>query len=267
MITEEHLKQLISQGETTTVQFKVRVNDAYKIGGEMVAFSNTHGGLLIVGIDDKTGKVKGLSFEEIQRTNALLVNVASENVKPAIVITTETLNIDGQNIVVADISKGKDKPYKDNKGIIWVKNGSDKRKVFSGSGVVRAMKSYNHITFDNNYTREEFVVSILRPKNTGYEVINEVDSKREYTVNQEYDDLSPHEKRRNEVINEAISKDAERILSYITSNPMSKQSDILRFIGKSLTTTERCIKILKKQGFIEYVGSKRSGGYRAIKKK
>jgi len=44
-----------------------------------------------------------LSFEEIQHTNTLFVNAASENVKPAIIITTETVNIDGQNIIVATI--------------------------------------------------------------------------------------------------------------------------------------------------------------------
>jgi hypothetical protein len=38
----------------------------------------------MVGIDDKTGKIKGMSFAEIQATNALLANAASENVKPAI---------------------------------------------------------------------------------------------------------------------------------------------------------------------------------------
>jgi len=55
MITSEQIKPLIPQGETTTVQFKIRSEDAYKMGVEMVAFSNTQGGILIVGVDDKTG--------------------------------------------------------------------------------------------------------------------------------------------------------------------------------------------------------------------
>ena len=73
MTTSEQIKPLIPQGETTTVQFKVRSEDAYKMGVEMVAFSNTQGGILIVGVDDKTGIISGLSFEEIQQTNTLLV--------------------------------------------------------------------------------------------------------------------------------------------------------------------------------------------------
>ncbi|MDR1343323.1 MAG: putative DNA binding domain-containing protein [Prevotellaceae bacterium] len=146
----ENIKTIISQGESTTVQFKVRVDDAYKAGTEMTAFSNTQGGLLVVGVDDKTGAVKKLSFEEIQATNALLANAASENVKPAIVIKTKTISVDGQNIVVAEISKGKDKPYKDNKGIIWVKNGSDKRKVFSNNELRVMMQSCGTLSADSD---------------------------------------------------------------------------------------------------------------------
>jgi len=41
------------------------------MGVEMVAFSNTQGGMLIVGVDDKTGIISSLSFEEIQQSNTL----------------------------------------------------------------------------------------------------------------------------------------------------------------------------------------------------
>ena len=36
MFTPAQIKHLISQGETTTVQFKIRSEDAYKMGVEMV---------------------------------------------------------------------------------------------------------------------------------------------------------------------------------------------------------------------------------------
>ena len=77
----KNIKNLISQGETTTLQLKIRVDDAYKMGVEMVAFSNTQGGMLIIGVNDKDGTISGLTFEEIQTTNALLANAASDNVK------------------------------------------------------------------------------------------------------------------------------------------------------------------------------------------
>lgn len=117
------LLDLIQKGESSEVQFKVRVNDAYKLGTEMVAFSNAKGGKIIIGIDDKSGDIDGLSFQELQTTNQLLSNAASDNVKAPIYILTETVTVDENNVIVAHIPEGTSKPHTDNKGIIWTKNG------------------------------------------------------------------------------------------------------------------------------------------------
>ena len=142
------LLDLIQKGESSTVQFKVRINNAYNIGTEMVAFSNTKGGLLVIGINDKTGDIDGLSFSELQSTNQLLANAASDNVKPPIYIITETVEVNDNNIVVAHISEGISKPHTDNKGIIWVKNGSDKRKVVAREEMARLLQSSGNLFAD-----------------------------------------------------------------------------------------------------------------------
>ena len=51
---DDVLKQ-IEAGEVSGVQFKERILDKYDIACELVAFSNSHGGKLVVGIKDKTG--------------------------------------------------------------------------------------------------------------------------------------------------------------------------------------------------------------------
>ena len=119
--------ELAEQGK---VQFKERITDNYDIGCEMCAFSNTKGGKLLVGVKDKTGAINPLSYKEVQETTNRLSNIASENVVPAIRIDIENVKMDGGVIIVVDIFKGKDKPYQDNKGVIWMKNGADKRRVF-----------------------------------------------------------------------------------------------------------------------------------------
>jgi len=63
-------------------------------------------------------------------------------------ITTETVEIDGNKIIVAEISEGISKPYTDNKGIIWVKNGSDKRKVTSREEIARLLQSSGNMYAD-----------------------------------------------------------------------------------------------------------------------
>ncbi len=142
------LLDLIQMGESSKVQFKVRVNNANSIGAEMVAFSNTKGGMIIVGVDDKTGEINGLSFEELQSTNELLANAASNNVKAPIYIYTETVKVEEQNLIVAHISEGTSKPHMDNNGIIWVKNGSDKRKVVAKEEIARLLQSSGNLFAD-----------------------------------------------------------------------------------------------------------------------
>jgi predicted HTH transcriptional regulator len=142
------LLDLIQKGESSVVQFKVRINDAYKTGTEMVAFSNTKGGLIIIGVDDKTGDIDGLSFKEIANTNQLLANAASDNVRPQIFIETETVEVENKNVIVANISEGLSKPHTDNKGIIWLKNGSDKRKVVAREEMARLLQSSGNLFAD-----------------------------------------------------------------------------------------------------------------------
>lgn len=139
IMTAEEILKLRDLGEVSRVQFKERLLDKYDIGCEIVAFSNTHGGQLIVGINDKTGKINQLSFQEIQETTNLLSNIASENVVPGILLTIDTVAIDDGTIIVATIKEGLNKPYHDNKGIVWVKNGADKRKVFDNAELAEMM--------------------------------------------------------------------------------------------------------------------------------
>jgi len=133
--------ELIHGGESSNVQFKERLPHQDSLAQEMVAFSNTGGGLLIIGVNDKTGSLNGLSFDEIQTTNRQLVNVASQSVFPSINITTETVNVEGSNLIVVEIKEGFSKPYKDQLGSIYMKNGSDKRRVTSNDEISRLLQS------------------------------------------------------------------------------------------------------------------------------
>lgn len=135
---DDILKQ-IKAGEVSGVQFKERILDKYDIACELVAFSNSHGGKLVVGIKDKTGETNALSYSEVQETTNLLSDIASENVVPSILIKIDTVEVEDGNLVVATVKEGLNKPYHDNKGIVWVKNGADKRKVFDNAELAEMM--------------------------------------------------------------------------------------------------------------------------------
>ena len=132
------LKQ-IKAGEVSGMQFKERILDKYDIACELVAFSNSHGGKLVVGIKDKTGETNALSYSEVQETTNLLSDMASENVVPSILIKIDTVEVEDGYLVIATVKEGLNKPYHDNKGIVWMKNGADKRKVFDNAELAEMM--------------------------------------------------------------------------------------------------------------------------------
>lgn len=57
------LKALISEGEHQRQDFKFRIDDQKKIARTLVAFANTDGGRLLIGVKDN-GKVTGINPEE-----------------------------------------------------------------------------------------------------------------------------------------------------------------------------------------------------------
>jgi predicted HTH transcriptional regulator len=146
--------QQIKSGEVSKVQFKERLLDNYDIGCELVAFSNARGGTLVVGVKDKTGSINPLSYLEVQETTNTLGNIASENVVPAILVDVETIPVDGGSLVVAHIKEGVNKPYHDNRGIVWVKNGADKRKVFDNAELAEMMTDCGSFSPDEAGVRD-----------------------------------------------------------------------------------------------------------------
>jgi predicted HTH transcriptional regulator len=57
------LKKLVAQGESATLEFKRKASYPEKIIAEMVAFANTQGGTLLVGVSDE-GHLSGLKFPD-----------------------------------------------------------------------------------------------------------------------------------------------------------------------------------------------------------
>ena len=153
----DDISKQIKAGEVSGVQFKERILDKYDIACELVAFSNSHGGKLVVGIKDKTGETNALSYSEVQETTNLLSDIASENVVPSILIKIDTVEVEDGNLVVATVKEGLNKPYHDNKGIVWVKNGADKRKVFDNAELAEMMTDCGSFAPDEAVVREATV--------------------------------------------------------------------------------------------------------------
>ncbi|MBF0591477.1 MAG: putative DNA binding domain-containing protein [Nitrospirae bacterium] len=122
------LIERIDNGEDSNTQFKADLHNATQLAQEMVAFSNTKGGVIIVGVNDNSEIIE-LSSTDIGRLNQLISNAATENVRPPINPLTEIVNAAGKRLLVITIVEGINKPYCTNEGIYFAKVGSDKRKI------------------------------------------------------------------------------------------------------------------------------------------
>ena len=122
------LLETVGRGEDSRHQFKEDVTNAKSLGAELAAFANSGGGRIFIGVaDDST--IKELDAANVARLNQLISNAASIVVRPAINPRTENVPVGPGVVLVVTVADGLSKPYLDNAGAIWVKSGSDKRKV------------------------------------------------------------------------------------------------------------------------------------------
>ena len=172
------LKELIGKGETSTVQFKGNVNNEHGIAQEMVAFANSKGGIILIGVDDKTWEITGLTNDDLRRLANLLVNAANEHVKSPIFIETETIETEGKKVLLVKVPEGIDKPYKDKDGVIFLKNGANKRKVTSNEEILRLLSKGKNLFADElpvpqaaieDLNKEKFDEYFLREFKVEYE--------------------------------------------------------------------------------------------------
>lgn len=135
------LQSIIGSGESTTVQFKEKLTSPDAFAAEMVAMANARGGMILLGVTD-AGEISGLSSEELRTYGSQVANIATNRVIPVVYVFTEVVGLDdGKKVLIVEIEEGVNKPYKDNRLVIWVKQGPDKRKVSDNAEILRLFQS------------------------------------------------------------------------------------------------------------------------------
>jgi predicted HTH transcriptional regulator len=102
------LEQLITQGESTTLEFKSTIENAERIAKTLAAFANTKGGTLLIGVSDN-GNVVGISSElqEMQK----IEHAAQFICEPPIELSYQTLNTGSKTVLIVTIEESGDKPH------------------------------------------------------------------------------------------------------------------------------------------------------------
>lgn len=154
-----HLRQLIREGESQTLDFKRRVSKAYKIAKTLVAFANTKGGRLLIGVEDD-GKISGA---DPHQESFQLQKAADYFCKPPICLDfTIVEDEEGRTVLVAEVMESENKPhYAQDKGGNWqVYVRSKDESIQAGKTLINSLK--NGHTKGNSLSRlEKAVVSVF----------------------------------------------------------------------------------------------------------
>jgi len=142
------LIEIISRGEDSRHQFKENVHNQDSLAEELVAFSNSGGGIIVIGVSDKTNEVIGLTPNDVRRINSLISNTASESVIPPVNVSSQNIKHPNGLVMVVSVPDGISKPYMDKKGSVLLKVGADKRKYASREELQRMFQAAGTVHAD-----------------------------------------------------------------------------------------------------------------------
>lgn len=104
----EYIRKLIAQGENQQLDFKFEISDSKKIARTLVAFANTDGGRLLVGVKDN-GVIAGVRSEE----EYYMIEAAAQLFcKPEIVFQTKEWDVDGKLVLEVFVPKSRNLKHK-----------------------------------------------------------------------------------------------------------------------------------------------------------
>ena len=115
------LKQRITQGENTTTEFKENFDQ--EVIETTVAFANTHGGVIFIGVSDK-GEIRGITIGK--ETLSDVSNRIAQATEPRVIVEVESVAVEGQSVLLIRIAECRIKPISV-KGVCYRRVGNSNR--------------------------------------------------------------------------------------------------------------------------------------------
>ncbi len=171
-MTWEEIITLLEQGEGQSVEFEKLVPTPEDLARDMVAFANSDGGKIILGLDDKNKHFVGIDAGE--EFKDWVKEIGEKHCAPKIVPQVELIDRGGKKIAVITITEGDEKPFKTD-DICYLRDANESRPAkedeerqitnpWGGRGLnkrqlraLQLMQERNSIT--NREYREAFNVS------------------------------------------------------------------------------------------------------------
>jgi len=103
------LKQLVSSGENLHLEFKRRASSPEQIVREMIAFANTSGGIVLVGVNDD-GELSGVKYPEEE--SLVIRKALKKHCRPQLRVNETVIPLSGKKFVVQyEIPVSRQRPH------------------------------------------------------------------------------------------------------------------------------------------------------------
>ncbi|MCW4006806.1 MAG: ATP-binding protein [Candidatus Bathyarchaeota archaeon] len=124
--TQEQIVEMINRGENETTEFKEKLDvNGREFLESVVAFANTKGGRIIIGVDDHC-RVKDFN----QDVKARIQDLIHGNCDPSVEFQIKEVKLDvHQHITIVEVPEGANKPYSLNNRGIFIRRGSSDRQI------------------------------------------------------------------------------------------------------------------------------------------
>jgi ATP-dependent DNA helicase RecG len=152
---KEEIEFILKEGEGQFIEFK-ECFDSKNFAKEIVAFANSEGGRIILGVNDK-GDIKGI---EITNKIKSEIQDIARKCDPFIAISVETFD----NVLIIHVAEGENKPYQCSQGF-YLRTGANSQKLtrdeiieFSvGEGKIKFDEQINkNFNFPEDFDDEKF---------------------------------------------------------------------------------------------------------------
>lgn len=166
-LNSSDIHELLKQGENSSVEFKSSDVRPESIAREMVAFSNSQGGYILLGVEDD-GTITGIeSLRKKKNVEEWIINISRENVHPQVQIEYQEFEWNNKWIGVVSIPKGKDKPYQTIDGKFYIRVGSTNR-LASIQELLRLFQQSGIYHYDSTCVEGSNINSLNFPKISKY---------------------------------------------------------------------------------------------------
>lgn len=143
-MTPDELRERILRWENPHTDFKRQLGEMKELAKDLVCFANSDGGQVIVGVDDGRRVVGVPDSDELMLK---VDDVAFNRCSPPVTVIPEVVELDGNSVVVLNIPKGDQRPYRTSDGRYYVRSGARCRSA-SREELLRLFQASRSLFYD-----------------------------------------------------------------------------------------------------------------------